>query len=137
MRKWNLPLTYQPKIQPVIDGTCKQTIRVCKPDKPKKQEGDLIRFYTWIGTPYRSKRKTITGYSELWLTEDILIISTGMLHYHNDKFQKEVNWDTWEMNNLADYDGIVPPTGEALRDVLVSKNKIPSEGIEAQILRWD
>jgi len=136
MRKWNLPLTYKPKIQPVIDGTCRQTIRVCKPDKPKKQEGDLIRFYTWTGTPYRSKRKTITEYSELWLTEDILIIPTGMLHYHNGKFQKEVNWDSWEMNNLAVYDGIVPPTGETLHEVLMSKNKIPKDGVEAQILRW-
>ena len=41
------------------------------------------------------------------------------------------------MNNLAVYDGIVPPTGETLHEVLMSKNKIPKEGIEAQILRWD
>jgi len=27
MKKFNLPLTYEPKIQPVIDGTCRQTIR--------------------------------------------------------------------------------------------------------------
>ena len=27
-RKWNLPLTYEPKIPGVIDGTIQQTIRV-------------------------------------------------------------------------------------------------------------
>ena len=52
----------------------------------------------------------------LWMVEDILIIDTGFLHYHNDKFQKETMWDGWELQDLAQKDGIVPPTGEALRD---------------------
>ncbi len=31
---------------------------------------------------------------------------------------------------------IEPPTGEALRDVLLGMHRIPDEGVEAQILRW-
>jgi hypothetical protein len=136
MRKWNLPLTYEPKIDPVRDGRIRQTIRVVG-KAGKKREGDLISFHGWQGKPYRSPWSSWrTRYETIWMAEDILIIPTGMLHYHNDKFQKEVNWDSWEMNNLAIYDGIVPPTGKALHEVLVSKNKIPPEGIEAQIIRW-
>jgi hypothetical protein len=143
-RKWNLPLSYEPKIEPVIVGTCRQTIRACTISKSKKhpgkiikkEEGDLVRFYIWTGRPYWSSPKYITDYQELWMTMDIRIIQTGFLIYHNDKFQREINWDSWEMRDLAKADGIIPPTGEALRDVLMSKNKIPAEGIEAQILRW-
>jgi len=135
MRKWNLAITYLPKADAVRAGKCRQTIRPVGKG-PKKQEGDLIRFYGWSGRPYWSSWSWVSQYEKLWLAEDILIIPTGMLHYHNDKFQKEVNWDSWEMRNLAIYDGIVPPTGEALRDVLFSKNKIPKDGLEAQVLRW-
>lgn len=31
---------------------------------------------------------------------------------------------------------IEPPTGEALREVLLGMHTIPDEGIDAQILRW-
>lgn len=133
MKKWNLPLTYKPKIDPVKSGECTQTIRTGK----KFTEGDLIRFYIWQSRPYHSKRTTITDYSEIWMVDEILIIQTGFLFYHNGKFQKEVNWDNWEMQDLAKKDFINPPTGEALKDVLISKNgKIPAEGINAQIIRW-
>ena len=135
MRKWNLPLTYEPKIQPVIDGTIRQTIREVG-KAGKKAEGDLISLHGWSGKPYRSPWSFRTPYQEIWMAEDIHIIPTGMLHYHNGKFQKEVNWDSWEMNHLAVYDGIVPPTGTALRDVLFGKNVISSVGIWAQIIRW-
>jgi hypothetical protein len=138
-RKWNLPLTYQPKIHPVEMGNCRQTIRILKPGKPKKQINDLIRFYTWKGTPYRSERETITEYTTITYAELIIINPTGI------KFPNKWDWTnhcvfyTWDSSGaylLASWDGIVPPAGEALRDVLFSKNKIPKEGIEAQIIRW-
>jgi hypothetical protein len=135
MRKWNLPLTYEPKIQPVIDGTIRQTIREVG-KSGKKQEEDMISFHGWSGRPYHSPWSFRTPYYEIWMAEDIHIIPTGMLHYHNGKFQKEVNWNGWEMDHLAVYDGIVPPTGEALRDILFGKNQISSQGIWAQIIRW-
>ena len=145
-RDWNLPLTYLPKIEPVRSGNCKQTIRFCTISKSKKhpgeiirkQVGDRIRFYQWTGRPYWSHPEYITDYMELWMAEDIRIIPTGFLFYHNGKFQREYNWNYWEMKRLAEYDFIDPPTGEALRNVLVGKNgKIPAEGAPAQILRWD
>jgi hypothetical protein len=40
------------------------------------------------------------------------------------------------LDDLARRDGIEPPTGDALRDVLLGMHTIPDEGIDAQILRW-
>ena len=134
MRKWRLPLTYQPKIEPVLLGTCRQTIRMGR----KKQVGDLIRFYVWTGKAYRSKQLNLTNYEPLIDIVDITIMPSGisgLIVYHDTQKPILVIWE--HLSYLAELDGIVPPTGEALRDVLISKNgKIPSEGIEAQILRW-
>ena len=136
MRKWNLPLTYKPKIQPVIDGTCRQTIRIVNctkahPDGIRKQKGDLVRFFVWEGKPYQSKRKTITGYVPLVDVTNILISSKGWGISHPG-----IRWDDPFSDILAVLDGIKPPTGETLKNVLLEKNKIPEGGIEAQILRW-
>ena len=40
------------------------------------------------------------------------------------------------LDDLAARDGIEPPTGEALREVLLGMHTIPDEGIEAQVVRW-
>jgi hypothetical protein len=140
-RKWNVPLTYQPKIEPVSTGKCTQTIRIGN----KYSVGDLIRFYTWSGKPYRSKRTTITEYAPIKFVRIITIINDGIIGCF---FKEEAPMDPeiyarctlwiWEdIDWLASLDGIVPPTGEALRDVLMEKNgSIPEEGVEAQIIRW-
>jgi hypothetical protein len=140
MRKWRLPLTYQPKIEPVLLGTCRQTIRVLTVNKktgklaPQKQVGDLIRFFLWTGRPYWSKQIDLTNYEPLASTEGIWILPDGITWSRG----KIIQVDPWEtLDWLAALDNITPPTGEALRDVLVGKNgKIPLEGVEAQILRW-
>jgi hypothetical protein len=139
MMKFNLPLTYQPKVQPVIDGFCCQTIRLINPGLVfptlhKKKVGDLIRFYIWEGKPYHSKRKTITEYSPLTTVQDIRISSTGI---DNLKFQGEYGlWEWKDLDLLADLDGIIPGTGEELFKVLSNKNKITEEWKDAQLLRW-
>jgi len=134
MRKWNLSLTYEPKIQPVIDGTCTQTIRTVG-KAGRKSVGDLISFHGWQGRPYRSSwswRMPYTPIKEAWVID---ILQEGIALYDFDGTPQGIHrWD--ELDALAERDGIVPPTGEALRDVLISKNKIPEEGIEAQIIRW-
>ena len=140
MRKWRLPLTYEPKIEPVLLGTCRQTIRVRKMNKktgklaPAKQVGDLIRFFVWTGRPYWSKQIDLTEYEPITGTEGIRILPDGIT------WSQGTIWhvDPWEsLGWLAKLDGIIPPTGEAMRDVLIGKNgKIPAEGIDAQILRW-
>jgi hypothetical protein len=135
MRKWNLPLTYEPKIRPVIHDIIGQTIRIVKEGKRKKEVGDLVRFYIWKGRPYRSKRETVTGYHSLKEVWGIDIKPDGIMTYAWDGYpERFYQWAYLDW--LAVLDGIIPPTGEALRDVLISKNKIPEEGIEAQILRW-
>jgi hypothetical protein len=133
-RKWNVPLTYEPKIEPVKQGTIRQTIRIGR----KYSVGDLIRFYVWEGKPYRSKRHNITDYQVNQESLDIRIFPDGFVREHlMDCDGQIISWDTNDAQSLAVLDGIIPPTGEALREVLIAKNgKIPSEGIEAQIIRW-
>jgi hypothetical protein len=134
MRKWNLPLTYEPKIQPVIDGTCRQTIRPVKKPHLEKKIGDLIRFYIWTGKPYRSKRKTITEYMPLVNVKSCRISYNGIDDLY---FVGEVGlWGWKDLDRLAELDGIVPPTGEALRDILMEKNNVTTDWIDAQVLRW-
>ncbi len=145
-RKWNIPLTYKPKIEAVVAGTCMQTIRSCTVSKSKKHpgliirknEGDLIRFYRWTGRPYWSKPEPITKYMTIREVINVKIYPDGFSGLIEWRDNGEWILTPWEhLEYLADKDGIIPPTGEALRDVLISKNgKIPKEGIEAQIIRW-
>lgn len=131
IRKWNLPLTYEPKIEAVKAGTCGQTIRIGN----KYSAGDFVRFYTWLGRPYHSKRKTITGYMELKEVLPLKIFNNGISFPSSLGGIDSATWK--DLDGLALRDGIAPPTGEALRNVLISKNgKIPAEGIEAQVIRW-
>ena len=130
-RKWNLPLTYEPKIQPVIDGAIRQTIRA----GDKFSEGDSIRFYTWQGTPYRSKRTTITEYMPLIEVLSLTIHHGGITFPSSLGGEDFALWQ--DLDKLAAMDGIVPPKGFVLRNVLLSKNKLPVPyGLEAQIIRW-
>jgi len=128
-RKWNIPLTYPPKIKAVQDGNCTQTIRV----GDKFRVGDLVSFHGWEERPYRSKRGFRTPYWGIILVEDISIYSNGIYSPWPDMF---CEWDTPEMDALASLDGIDPPTGEELGRVLTSMHKIPDEGLSAQIIIW-
>jgi len=129
MKHFNVPLTYAPKIDPVRNGTCRQTIRKGN----KYSVGDLIRFYTWSGKPYRSKRTTITEYAPITFVENIIIKPWGFL-----KRDGAGGYGRWcNMDGLAEMDGIVPPTGIELRNVLQGKNgEFPQDGVAAQIVRW-
>jgi hypothetical protein len=149
MRKWRLPLTYQPKIEPVRKGECRQTIRIRNVNKktgkmaPAKRVGDLIQFFLWSGRPYWSKQIDLTEYEPLIHAIRIRITPEGITRFwpegtRLDREQPDGCFMPWsKCGCLAERDSIVPPTGEALRDVLIGKNgKIRAEGIEAQILRW-
>lgn len=130
-RRWNLSLTYAPKIEAVRAGRCTQTIRVVGKAGPK-QVGDLISFHGWAGRPYYSSWLWRTAYRPVMVADPILVFPDGI------KFLETGNFLPWEnLNWLAKDDGIVPPTGISLREVLIGKNgKIPPEGIKAQIIRW-
>ena len=141
-RDWNLPLTYPPKIEPVKRGECTQTIRFCTVSKSKKhpgeiirkQVGDRVRFYRWTGRPYWSHPEYITDYMKIIIADNVVVYPEGILWViENDR----IEWAHEHMDYIARCDFIDPPTGEALRDVLIGKNgKIPAEGAPAQILRW-
>jgi hypothetical protein len=132
MKKWNIPLTYEPKIQPVINGTIRQTIRT----GTKFSVGDLIRFYTWQGKPYRSKRTTITEYVPLTEVIPCEIYEPGMWIDPISCGKPSGKYWWTDLDWLAALDGIVPATGKELANVLSGKNRIPIGGIEAQIIRW-
>lgn len=139
MRKWRLPLTYLPKIEPVIKGQCTQTIRVRNINKktgkqaPRKEVGDLVQFFRWSGRPYWSHPVTVTGYFPLTEIMDVKLFPNGIL-LPSGLFSA---WGTHFSYDLAILDGIVPATGEELGRVLQEKNKLPKKGIEGQILRWN
>jgi|GEM_PF-1136370 hypothetical protein len=139
-RDWCLPLTYPPKIEPVKRGECTQTIRFCTISKSKKhpgkiirkQVGDRVRFYRWTGRPYWSHPEYITDYMILTPVVNVEVFLDGIRGCCDENI---VPWG--ELDFLATRDFIDPPTGAALRDVLIGKNgKIPAEGAPAQILRW-
>ena len=128
-RKWNIPLTYAPKIPGVCDGTIRQTIRV----GTKFHVGDLVSFHGWEGRPYRSKWSFRTPYFALTTARAIRIVPGGIV-VPGLRREEYCAWSA--LDDLAARDGIEPPTGEALRDVLLGMHRIPNEGVEAQILRW-
>ena len=124
-RKWNLPLTYAPKIPGVLDGTIRQTIRVGRKFSP----GDLVSFHGWSGRPYRSTWSFRTPYAALKAVIPITIYPGGI------EAPGEIR--SWGLlDGIARLDGIEPPTGEALCRVLSGMHKIPFAGVGAQILRW-
>ena len=124
-RRWNIPLTYAPKIPGVIDGTIRQTIRV----GTKFRVGDLVSFHGWSGKPYRSPWSFRTDYFVLTAARCILILPGGIV-WPGAMHDEYYAWRA--LDDLAARDGIEPPTGEALRDVLLGMHRIPNEGVRSE-----
>lgn len=160
-RRWNLPLTYPPKIPLVQSRACEQTIRPLIDHKHKKcggagcpacsgtgilkaipkKPGDFIRFFGWSGKPYRSPWVMLTEYFLITEVRQIRIFPTGIrymdeAHNRADHENLFFSWDHPHMYFLSKEDGIVPATGQELGAVLQSKNKIPADGVNGQIIRW-
>ena len=74
MTKYNIPLTYKPKIPKVLSGECTQTIRAGR----KFKTGDLISFHGWEGKPYRSKWSFRTPYYTVVNLVPIIIKKEGI-----------------------------------------------------------
>ena len=127
MEHWSVPMTYRPKADAVFAGTCRQTIRRGN----KYQPGDTLTIFEWSGKPRRSKwgRRCRARVTESWLWQfDDWGVSNPMMTY---------GWGSSYLSELAAKDGIVPPTGEALRDTLRALNG--GEGWEGwyQVVRWE
>jgi len=128
MRKWNLALTYEPKIAGVRSGTITQTIRLGR----KYSEGDLVAFHGWADVPYRSPWSWRTEYKSLCRVYNILVMNNGLL-WLDDSDRKVVPWA--DLGDLAKRDGLNPPTGDELASLFLPLPK-GADTIEAQILRW-
>jgi len=121
-----LPLTYEPKIDGVVKGTITQTIR----KGWKYKAGDQIAFHGWEGKPYRTPWNFRTGYYTLKEVIPIMVHVDEIWFLHREDVTIYREYDA--LDELARLDGIDPPTGEALRDVLLSMGCTGN----AQILRW-
>ena len=124
MKKHVKAISYKPKIEPVLDGRCIQTIRAGR----NVSVGDEILFHGWSGRPYRSK----------WAWRMRVVVTQVTLITMN-KYGVQIGhqFHIWNsLDELASLDFIDPPTGEALRDVLFKLNGIPNEPVPAQIIRW-
>jgi hypothetical protein len=132
----SLPMTYEPKIPAVFDGTCTQTIRVGR----KYAEGDSLLIFEWSGTPYKSKwgrrmRARVTEVRPVILTPGGIDDSANTGPEHRPCI---IRWNSIIAKWIALHDGIDPPTGEELKRVLEAfHGPFPPEGIEAQIVRWE
>jgi len=136
MKKWNVSLTYQPKIRGVMDGTIRQTIRKIGM-AGEKWPGDLISFHGWSGRPYRSPWSWRLPYTPITFAEPIRAFAEGIQWPLQDDPDCGIySWDSLFCRALAQLDGIYPATGQHLKTVLMDLNKIPEEGILMQIIRW-
>ena len=130
-RKYNLSITYEPKIEGVRNGTIRQTIRTGR----RFQVGDLVSFHGWQGKPYRSPWSWRTPYFELTEVYRIVAYPEHVLAPGGGALPPWPALDTTELVDLARLDGIEPPTKEALFQVLGSMHDL-SGGVGMQIIRW-
>jgi len=122
-----MSITYGPKIDPVLDGRCKQTIR----KGHKVAVGDEILFHGWGGRPYRSKwswrTRVIVGIvNDIEVESNGIRFSDGMIY----------DWKSHFCHVIASEDYIYPATGEALKAILSGLNGSIKEPVEYQIIRW-
>jgi len=124
-----LPITYKPKEAGIRDGSIRQTFR----KDWKFIPGDEIGFYGWVGKPYRSKWSFKTEYFTVRSALPVVVSEDGIEWYIASTPDEPVAFSTWDkLNDVAKLDGIDPPTGTALRDVLLS-NGVTGK---SQIIRW-
>ena len=101
-RRW-LPLTYTPKIKPVLEEKCTQTIRPGRRYHVK----DYVAFHGWEGKPYRSGWSFRTPMCGLCDVIDIEAHPAGIIWGGY-----KIPWN--KCNGLAALDNIDPPTGDEL-----------------------
>ena len=122
-----MSFTYAPKIEGVRNGTIRQTIRKWRKNRTIRP-GDYILFHGWEGRPYRSKwswrkKVKVTEVYQLLFSED------GVYN-----LKRRV--DDGTLNKLARDDGIIPTTGEALKEVLKKLNG-PEWEDWYEVIRWE
>lgn len=128
MKKHVMAITYTPKIESVISGECRQTIRKGR----KFSVGDSILIHGWEGRPYRSKwswRMRV----EVQHIQNISIDARGI---HRASHAIPIRWGSETLKEIVEMDFIKPATGDELKTVLFGLNGIPTEPEPYQIIRW-
>jgi hypothetical protein len=123
-----LPLTYQPKIPGVMDGSITQSIRI----DTQLSVGDYIAFHGWEGRPYHSPWSFRTEYYRVRLAKPINI-HADFVYLPEEKRQLKIGDPI--LDRLAEKDGIEPATGEELLKVL---HGMHGDGtLYGKVLRWE
>jgi len=137
-------LTYKPKIEAVRNGTCRQTIRI----NSKEKVGDILLLHGWSSRPYFSTWNwrmsvPVTEAIPITITKDTVFTKVVLnpIDEHDEWIdRRELGYRWTNLNELARLDGIDPPTGIELQNVLLKKNKKLFQenpyGVPAQVLRW-
>jgi len=130
----SLPITYRPKADAVFAGKCHSAI--CRGNK--YAVGDTLLIYEWTGKPRRSKRGRRLR-AVVTETESVGLYHDGFVFPCHGTRPSHWQGTTWWQEDAADQlaieDGIVPPTGVALRATLMKLNGADWEG-EYQIVHW-
>lgn len=133
-----LSLTYKPKIEAVMAGTCRQTIRRYNPARPK-MPGDKLILHTWQGKPYRSP----WGFRLETAIKDVVRLrledyfQDGTLQWVGELDPGMENFVPIYPEAFAELDGIVPATREGLESTLKALNGLDTiEGVEWEVIRW-
>ena len=128
-----MSFTYEPKVQAVLSGKCRQTIRK-KRDNREILPGDFILFHGWEGYPYRSKwswrmKVKVKRVGIAYLEECCLQPIGGQFSFVIFRMNvKSHPWNSEFATKLAERDGIVPPNGRELKEVLKKLNGPEWEG---------
>jgi hypothetical protein len=128
-----LAITYQPKIEGVKNGAIRQTIRPLS--KVPRKVGDKLLLHGWSGKPYRSPwnwRMEGQIFSALRIDcTDYGVLDGGFPESWRQK------WVSWQVDRIAELDGISPPTGLQLKHVLESYHgKFTDKPVQMQVIRW-
>lgn len=119
MRKYNMAVTYPPKVDAVMRGLCTITTR----EGWHRQVGDEILIHEWEGKPYRSKwgrriKWEIIALLNIEVFEDK--ITAYPMSDDNVEVQIIYRWE--QLDSLARMEFIEPPTGIEYRNVLSKLN---------------
>ena len=128
MKKHVMAITYKPKIEPVKDGSCIQTIRKGR----RFSVGDSVLIHGWEGRPYRSKWSWRLRVE----VQHIQNISINAYGIHRASHAIPLKWDSDRVDEIAKNDFIEPATGIQLKEVLFGLNGIPDKPEPYQIIKW-
>lgn len=140
-------MTYEPKIEVIKNGDCRQTTRIYNEKNPFRVD-DLILIHGWEGRPYWSKwgwrrpKEPITQVIDMMALKDTATFYqnpiTGQLIGTASLKTISLPWHDDVMDELARLDGIIPEIGVEYKRVLEGfhDNFLPYDPVHFQIIRW-